>query len=345
MIPIQTQSLNANEESDVARAAQLILARGLVALPTETVYGLGALALDDEAVRKIFAAKERPEHNPLIVHVSNATEAAALFDFSQCSNSVQSESWFRTLSEHFWPGPLTLVCRKNTHVGDGVTAGLPKVAVRVPSHPAMRQVLALTGAPIAAPSANLSSRPSPTNAEHVLRTLAGKIDAVLDGGPCTHGLESSVVDISGETPILLRAGALSLGALRALIPSLAAMPIGQTTHQATGSPGLTAKHYAPQIHSVKLASPAQIKEAWHSPAALLIRQGLTDVYTAQMGIREGVTETLSDDESLYAQQFYAALYRLEQRESEILLIEETPSQDESSLWRTIQDRLLRASSG
>jgi L-threonylcarbamoyladenylate synthase len=231
----QTRRLSP-DASGIAGAAAILRAGGLVALPTETVYGLGANALDAEAVRGIFAAKQRPADDPLIVHVHSleaVSEVAVLSDRA------------RRVGARFWPGPLTLVLPKRAHVPPEVTAGLDTVAVRVPAHPVARALLLACGLPVAAPSANLFGRPSPTRAEHVLADLDGRIDAVLDAGPTDVGVESTIVDVDADPPRLLRPGGLSAEAIEALLGT----PLEAAHTPSAGpqlAPGMLASHYAPR---------------------------------------------------------------------------------------------------
>lgn len=217
----------------IAQAAKILVAGGLVGFPTETVYGLGADATNGEAVADIFAAKGRPRFNPLIVHVAGRDEAERHGEFS--ANA-------RQLADAFWPGALTLVLprRADTKLSHLVSAGLDTVALRVPSHPVARQLLRLSGRPIAAPSANVSGRVSATTAAHVAQSLSGKIDFILDGGPAALGLESTVIGFDGDTPVLLRPGAIPREEIEALVGPLAAP--GQTIR----SPGQLESHYAPR---------------------------------------------------------------------------------------------------
>lgn len=231
---MQTEVLTA-DGAGVARARDLLLGGRLVAFPTETVYGLGALASDDRAVASVFAAKGRPAFNPLIVHVPDFGAASRLADF---------DTEAARLAEAFWPGPLTLVVRLRGDAGISplVTAGLPTVALRVPAHPLAQQVLAAVGAPIAAPSANPSGRISPTMAQHVLDGLGGRIAAVLDGGACDVGLESTIMT-TDPVPTLLRPGGLPVEAIAACLgrPVASATPGDGVT-----APGQLASHYAPK---------------------------------------------------------------------------------------------------
>lgn len=228
-----TQILSVNA-SGLARASEILSGGGLVAFPTETVYGLGADARSDRAVAKIYEAKGRPSFNPLIAHVASLDAAMELVEFDETA---------KRLAEAFWPGALTLVLplKSGSGVSKLVTAGLPTLAVRVPDHPLARTLLETFGGPVAAPSANLSGKISPTTAEHVLSGLDGKIDAVCDGGPCIVGLESTIVS-TGDAPTLLRPGGVDAEAIEACI--------GQTLIRAVEgdvpqSPGQLLSHYAP----------------------------------------------------------------------------------------------------
>ena len=346
MLTFLTPILDARQPQQIQRAGELIRQGGLVAFPTETVYGLGALGLNEVSVGKIFAAKDRPAHNPLILHVEHKNQAALLFNFDACADPVTARAIFEKLSDAFWPGPLTMVCYKKDHVPDIVTAGSSKVAVRVPSHPVALALLQYLQAPVAAPSANASSRPSATTAAHVQHTLDGKLDAILDGGPCQHGLESTVIDISQNPPQLLRMGAISLETILNIEPKTTWRPIGLATHEATGSPGLVCKHYAPQIEKIELVESSQMQNLWLSQASFLLRQSTADQLNQQIGqrLKGTVTISLPDDPVFYAQKLYAALYDLEQSKTPWLVIEKMPAYDAQDLWLSILDRLARASS-
>ncbi|MDO4573219.1 MAG: L-threonylcarbamoyladenylate synthase [Clostridia bacterium] len=226
-------------EAGTRRGAEIIRAGGLVAFPTETVYGLGANGLDEEAVLRIFAAKGRPADNPLILHVSRKSDVRGLW--RRMPRQAQ------TLMDAFWPGPLTLIAPKSPEVPDAVTAGLDTVAVRMPLDKTARMLIAKAERPIAAPSANRSGRPSPTTTAHVLEDLEGRIDLILDGGPCRYGVESTVLSLAGE-PTLLRPGAITremleaaIGPLRLSDALLAPLKAGETA----ASPGMKHQHYAP----------------------------------------------------------------------------------------------------
>jgi L-threonylcarbamoyladenylate synthase len=222
----------------IAKAASCLRDGGLVAFPTETVYGLGAHALDRAALQRLFTAKGRPANDPVIVHIDSIDRLGPLV------TDVPGSA--HTLAAHFWPGPLTLVMTRSAQVPDEVTAGLQTVAVRVPAHPVAAALLVAAGIPIAAPSANLFSRPSPTQAAHVLEDLHGRIDLILDGGPTLVGIESTVVDLSGERPTILRPGATTIEMLRDVIPDVVMRSADHPEGTAAPSPGLLPKHYAPR---------------------------------------------------------------------------------------------------
>ncbi|KAA3659069.1 MAG: threonylcarbamoyl-AMP synthase, partial [Chloroflexi bacterium] len=223
----------------MAQAAAIIKQGGLVAFPTETVYGLGTDALNADAVRRIFAAKGRPAYDPVIVHVSGAHA------LDHIANNVPDVA--RRLAKHFWPGALTLVLPKAELVPGVVTSDGPTVAVRCPNHPLAQALIAAAGTPIAAPSANRFSHTSPTTAQHVWDDLAGKIDMILDGGPTQIGVESTVLDVTGDVPKILRPGGVTAEALTAVLDHLEThQPTNSQKNHAPPAPGMLERHYAPQ---------------------------------------------------------------------------------------------------
>lgn len=228
-------------ERIVAQAAAILRSGGLLAFPTETVYGLGANGLDAAAVRKIFEAKGRPQDNPLILHVPSPQW------LSRCCEDVPPIAY--ELARRFWPGPLTMVLRRRDNVPDQVTAGLDTVGMRCPAHPLCRAVIQAADVPVAAPSGNTSGRPSPTTAAHMLEDMDGRIDAILDGGPCSVGVESTIVDLTCTPPRLLRPGGITLEQLRAALGEVAVDP-AVTRLMGAGerprAPGMKYRHYAPK---------------------------------------------------------------------------------------------------
>lgn len=227
-------------------AAQVVRKGGLVVFPTETVYGLGANALDDAAVLKIFKAKERPADNPLIVHIADGDDLHIL------AEHVPSEA--KKLITQFWPGPLTLLLRKSELVPDATTAGLATVAIRMPSHPIARALIAEADVPIAAPSANLAGRPSPTTAKHVLDDLSGRINIVIDGGAVGFGVESTVLDLTTEVPTVLRPGPVTVEELGQVLGEVKVHPVAKAEAPAevvvAQAPGMKYKHYAPRAEVI-----------------------------------------------------------------------------------------------
>lgn len=302
----------APDSAVVDRAASVLRTGGLVAFPTETVYGLGANALDPAAVGRIFAAKGRPATNPVIVHVADVADVlnvAAGFPATAAA-----------LAERFWPGPLTLVLPRGRAVPDVVTAGGPTVAVRCPAHPVARALIRAAGMPVAAPSANRSTELSPTRAEHVLKGLDGRIDLILDGGPCLGGIESTVVDVTGEGVRILRPGLVTSPMLEAVIGSVADEGCAGQESVAR-SPGQMAKHYSPL-----------------TPVVLVVPGTKS---TAGSGERVAVLRDMPTDPTGYATVLYARLHDLDAAGYDRIVIELPPDTPE---WVGVRDRLFRAAS-
>lgn len=233
------------EEKSSLAAAKIIRSGGLCALPTETVYGLGANALDAAAVAKIFAAKGRPQDNPLIVHVNGMKMAESL--------AAHVPDIAYKLSEAFWPGPLTLIMKKNAVIPDEVSCGLDTVGIRMPDNSLFLKTITNAGVPIAAPSANTSGKPSPTSAKHVADDLDGKIDAVIDGGSCRVGIESTVLNVAGNIPVILRPGAVTIEDIRKYAPDAyvsESVLRDAREGEKTPSPGMKYKHYSPNADIV-----------------------------------------------------------------------------------------------
>lgn len=238
---IRKLTASPDDEDIYQQAAQIIRRGGLVAFPTETVYGLGADGMSEDAARKIYAAKGRPTDNPLILHIADRK------DLERITDKVTEDA--DKLMKCFWPGPLTLIFEKRKEVPYGITGGLETVAVRMPSHPAIRELIRRSGTAIAAPSANTSGRPSPTMAEHVWEDMAGKIDMLIDGGSVGIGLESTIVDMTVDPPMLLRPGYITVPMLKRVIEQLQIDP-SLMEEAAPGvkpkAPGMKYRHYAPK---------------------------------------------------------------------------------------------------
>jgi L-threonylcarbamoyladenylate synthase len=306
------------DSASISVAAALIRAGGLVAFPTETVYGLGADAINPEAVARIFQAKRRPSFDPLIVHVSDRTM------LPEVTEEVNPAAL--ALIERFWPGPLTLVMTRGERVPGIVTAGLDTVAVRMPAHPVASALIAAAGTPIAAPSANRFGRLSPTSAQHVARQLGSEVDLILDGGATPHGVESTIVDTSDGLRVL-RHGAITIEALRAA-GFEATDASGPTSHPSV--PGQLPGHYAPATPLV-LAPPGEWGDL--SRAAIL---GFTAAPDGCL-----VSEILSPTGDMVeaASHLFEALHHLDDAGAEVIYVEPVP---ETGLGRAIMDRLRRA---
>jgi L-threonylcarbamoyladenylate synthase len=300
----------------IARAAALLREGRLVAFPTETVYGLGGDATNDRAVAAIFEAKARPRFNPLIVHVPGLAEAEACGVFDARS---------RDLARRFWPGPLSLVLRrrKESAVSLLAAAGLDTLALRVPSHPVAQQLLRAAGRPLAAPSANRSGRLSPTAAAHVAAELGGRAALILDGGDCAVGVESTVLDVSGEMPVLLRPGGLTREALEAVLGPLADPAAGGIR-----SPGMLASHYAPAL-------PVRLGAVEARPGEALLAFG----GEPPGGFAEILWLSRSGDLAEAAANLFAMLRRLDRPSFSGIAVMPIP---ECGLGRAINDRLRRA---
>jgi L-threonylcarbamoyladenylate synthase len=311
----------------VQRAATILRNGGLVAFPTETVYGLGANALDAAAVARIFAAKGRPAQNPIIVHVTNADEVRRLT--TAWPNSATK------LAKHFWPGPLTLVLPKAASVPDIVTAGGSTVALRVPAHPVALRLLQTCGLPLAAPSANRSTEISPTTAEHVVRSIGDVIDLVLDAEPTTGGLESTVLDLTSVPPRLLRPGLVTRGQLEALIGPIEVTASTRTDEPAR-SPGQMQRHYAPRTPTeVSANSRSRVLQLLATAKKVGWLTHLDEaIPPAVFSIR------LPADSVSYSAQLYAALHTLDAAGVDRIVVELPPFGDD---WLAVHDRLRRAS--
>lgn len=281
----------------VARAAELLRAGRLVAIPTETVYGLGANALDDAAVRRIFEAKGRPLSSPLIVHIADIAMARSL-----------ARDWppeAEALARRFWPGPLTIIVPKDSRVPDAVTAGLPSVGLRMPSHPVALAVIKAADIPIAAPSANRFTELSPTTAQHVREGLGDRVDFILDGGPCTVGIESTVISLAGQHPRILRPGMISQTQIEEVIG-----PVG--IGAGAESPGQHPKHYSPRTRVVIGEHPSDGR---------------------------GAELRMPSDPAQAAEILYRRLHELDQEGFDWIAIDLPPDTPE---WAGVRDRIIRA---
>ena len=346
-------------EAAVRRAAELLRAGEVVALPTETVYGLAANAFDTSAVERIFQIKGRPAHNPIIVHVASLAMAR------RCVAHWPAQA--DRLARAFWPGPLTLVLPRANAIPDIVTAGGPTVGVRWPGHPLIQAVIRECDFPLAAPSANLSTSLSPTSAEHVRKSLGDRIPLIVDGGQCQVGLESTVLDLSVSPPRLLRPGMIHEPALRAVLDEVALRPRSAsggaserraserrdamkcealhalTLHAPTPrSPGLLPKHYSPKAKLVVLC---WSDEANFKSQISNFKSEISKIHViAHSHIPSGAglsgVSVIPHDPPAFARALYAELHRADEAGAELIIVEAVPETDE---WRGIADRLKRAS--
>jgi L-threonylcarbamoyladenylate synthase len=315
----------------VQRAAELLRAGEAVALPTETVYGLAANALDARAVERIFQIKGRPAHNPIIVHVASIEMA------KRCV--AHWPPLAGRLAKAFWPGPLTLVLPRAKEIPTIVTAGGPTVGVRWPSHPFIQAVIRECGFPLAAPSANPANRVSPTNAEHVRKHLGDKVRLIVDGGQSQVGLESTVLDISGSPSRLLRPGMIHDQALLAVTGELAVGACEST--EVLKSPGMLRKHYSPKAKLVVWSWRDEAELEARSSKAEVRRQRIHVVAHTRIpsGAGFGGVSVIPHDADAFARAIYAALHQCDEAGAELIVVEALPDAPE---WRAIADRLRRA---
>jgi L-threonylcarbamoyladenylate synthase len=311
----------------LARAADLLRAGRLVAFPTETVYGLGANALDASAVARIYEAKGRPSYNPIIDHVAGVAAVPEI-----------AREWTEragALAAAFWPGPMTLVLPRQPAVPDIVTAGLDSVAVRVPAHPVARALLDAAKIPIAAPSANRSTELSPTTGRHVEKSLGEAVDLILDAGPTSVGIESTVIDLTTDTPTILRPGTISAPEIERVVgPVATASNIAGEV--ARPSPGMMDRHYAPRARLI-VASASDVE-------AVVERERATGARVGALVLSAGVTGRsivqMPPEPLAYAARLYTTLHSLDDSDCQVIVVESVPDTPE---WRGVRDRIERAS--
>lgn len=322
-------------KADIPRAAEILKNGGLVAIPTETVYGLGASALNEAALKKIFEVKGRPADNPLIIHVSSSDEL---------------EKWCRNipaaayrLAEVFWPGPLTLLLEKKPVIPSLVTAGLSTVAVRCPRHPLTLELIKQSGVPIAAPSANISGKPSPTTAGHVMSDIGGKIEAVLDGGPCSVGLESTIVDMTVKPPSILRPGGITKEQLKEILGEVEIDGGLINPDERPKAPGMKYRHYAPQAEVIIVSGDKQriydyVNDRPDEGAAVLCFDGEEHYFKNKLCLSYGG----EDRPSVLAENLFACLRELD-REDIKTIYARCPSED--GVGFAVVNRLKKAAGG
>lgn len=322
-------------KADIPRAAEILKNGGLVAIPTETVYGLGASALNEAALKKIFEVKGRPADNPLIIHVSSSDEL---------------EKWCRNipaaayrLAEVFWPGSLTLLLEKKPVIPSLVTAGLSTVAVRCPRHPLTLELIKQSGVPIAAPSANISGKPSPTTAGHVMSDIGGKIEAVLDGGPCSVGLESTIVDMTVKPPRILRPGGITKEQLKEILGEVEIDGGLINPDERPKAPGMKYRHYAPQAEVIIVSGDKQriydyVNDRPDEGAAVLCFDGEEHYFKNKLCLSYGG----EDRPSVLAENLFACLRELD-REDIKTIYARCPSED--GVGFAVVNRLKKAAGG
>jgi len=316
---VRSGSIREADEEAIAEAADILRRGGLVSFPTETVYGLGAAARDEGAVRRIFEAKGRPADHPVIVHVGDAAHLA------RWSMAPPPEA--ERLAAAFWPGALTLVLRRAPDVSDAVTGGADTVGLRMPDHPVAIALLKRFGDGIAAPSANRFGRISPTRAQHVAQEFGDDVELILDGGPCRIGVESTIVDLSSGTPSLLRPGGVRLEAIEQVL----GRTLGAADAHAPRAPGMLASHYAP--HTPTVAMPRAMLEASASPDDGVLA---FDNFPGDVG-RHRVVLPAQPERAAHG--LYEALRALDAAGTDRILVEVPPDTPE---WRTVRDRIFRA---
>lgn len=327
--------LFSTEENEINEAGKIIRNGGLVAFPTETVYGLGASAFDADAAKKIYAAKGRPSDNPLIVHICDKAQIADIA--AEIPNAAQ------IVIDKFMPGPVTIILKKKSVVPNDVTAGLDTVAIRFPAHETAQRLIAAAGVPIAAPSANLSGKPSPTKAKHVIKDMTGRIDAIIDGGDCNVGVESTIVDFTGERPVILRPGGVTYDDLKAqgieveidknILQSIAPDEVPKC-------PGMKYKHYAPNaevtvVEGEKNAVQKKIKELLNETNGKIA--GVLTMYGADYD--NAVILSAGNTNKEYAKNLFSALREFDELGVEIVLAEFS---EKDGYGLAVKNRLYKA---
>ncbi|MDP1708867.1 MAG: L-threonylcarbamoyladenylate synthase [Gammaproteobacteria bacterium] len=316
--------------ADIADAVQVLRSGGVVAFPTETVYGLGADASNPAAVERVFAIKGRPAHHPLIIHIADAAQ------LRRWARDIPQDA--HTLTSCFSPGPLTLILKRAPQVPDCVTGGQDTVGLRVPSHPVALELLHAFGGGIAAPSANRFGHVSPTTAAHVHAELGGEVDMILDGGPCRVGLESTIVSLVGDQPVILRPGAIS----RAMLEQALAknIRVDAVPHEMPRAPGMLEAHYAPSM-PLFVVPVQMLAETARTCAASGQRVGIICIEPGINSLPEAQAQqfVMPHDAEAYGQRLYAVLHEADAAGLQVLLVEQVPG-DEA--WLAVRDRLSRA---
>lgn len=332
--------LKDNNQDDIFLASKILKDGGLVALPTETVYGLAAKGLCINSVKKIYAAKNRPINNPLILHVSSTEQAEELFDFSSSQNK-KILSRFKLLTQ-FWPGALTIIAKRSKKIPSDIALGLDTVAVRMPNHETALSLISLVGEPLAMPSANISTRPSSTSFTHVLKTLNGRIDAIVASDNCKLGIESTVVSIEKEVVHIYRLGVISKEEIEECLKEKVFLSL--SAKEKPLSPGQSFLHYSPKVSAIKCIEFSEIVNYWQSENSFLMSekqyQKAVSLYspknTNSMVIR------LSDSVLEYTTKFYSSLYSFEDYPNKTLIL--VLPEHKHGLWLSIREKMFKAAS-
>jgi L-threonylcarbamoyladenylate synthase len=320
-------SFDANDAEMISTAVSILRNGGLVAFPTETVYGLGADATNPAAVRRIFSAKQRPATNPLIVHAASAQVARRY--------AVDWPAVADVLAQRFWPGPLTLVLRKTDAIADEVSAGGPTIGLRVPNHPLALELLAAFDGPVAAPSANRSNQISPTEASHVKAELGDAVDLILDGGLCSVGIESTVLDLSVRQPRILRPGNISQKQIEAVIGPVEMFSGHVDRGTVAASPGQQLRHYSPRTPAFRFQS----EQMDTLSARMEMAGGCALTITVMRDVTGAAVHPMPCDPAEYARDFYRVLRQVDAGGYASIYIEMPPSSEE---WNAVRDRICRA---
>ena len=326
-----TEYIKGSDDCGIERSGEILRSGGLVAFPTETVYGLGANGLNADAVKSIYEAKGRPSDNPLILHITSLEQAEQIAELNE--NAIK-------LARRFWPGPMTVVLPKKSIVPERVTGGLSTVAVRMPSNDTARKLINAAGVPIAAPSANISGKPSPTTAKDVARDMDGKIPIIIDGGDCDIGIESTVIDLAGDVPMILRPGGITLDMVREVLPECV-MEEGlckpYKSDKAPKCPGMKYKHYAPEAQVIVFENGAEgkineyIEKNKDKKLAVYCRNG--GKYACEN------IKYWGEDAADMAKRLFADLREFDESGTEIILCE---APEMSQLGQSVRNRLYKS---
>lgn len=323
--------IRGTSKKNIRQAAEILRSGGIIVFPTETVYGLGADATNDEAVKKVFKIKGRPADNPLIAHVATLRQAKSLTkDFPETALK---------LANRFWPGPLTLVLEKNGIVSNFATCGLQTLAIRVPDNKTALELIGSAKIPVVAPSANLSGKPSPTSVSHVVEDMGGTVDMILDGGDTSYGIESTIVDLTSGAPKILRLGSISKRDIEKVIGTIG---VSGTEHGAPKAPGMKYTHYSPDAEVVLIKEPDALEKIQHLYLAYTQNKEVAVMtfseFEASFANLKTITVSSIKDPAKYMHDLYRTFRQLD-KEVGVILVHEVPETEE---WAAIADKLAKA---